>query len=120
MITRAESFIKRIQTTNQEKPVSPDLTFHNGRNKDILLLNIGVVPNIDFLIKGHLTIRIDGEPTNLEIIPNDLLDVKEFNTNYSLSGGLLFKRNTHLEVYAWNEVDGQLIAITISLLLGEM
>ena len=119
MIKRAESFIKRIQTNNQSKPNTADLFFKNGRNKDILLFNIGVVPNIDFLTKGRLTIRISTLPTILELNPNDLLDIKEFNTNYSQAGGLVFPRNEKLEAFAWNKVDGQLIAVTISLLIGE-
>ena len=120
MIRRAESFISRIQTTNQRQPAIADLFFKNGRNRLIRIFNIGVVPETGFLTKGHLLIRLDGHPKVLEVLPNDLLDIKEFNTNYQEAGGLEFQNNSKLEVFAWNEIDGQQIGVTVSFIIGEL
>ena len=97
-ITRAEAFVKRVTTNATSKPVLPDVTFTNRRNNDVRIFNLGLVPEIGFLTRGHAVLEIESMPTLLEIIPNDLLDILQWNTDYQQVGGLMLEKNTDREL----------------------
>ena len=97
MLNRAETFIKRITTTSSAKPSVEDLFFKNVRNNDVRIMNIGYVPNKDFLIRGNLLVEIEGQPTLLQTVANDFIDIADVNQNFQEIGGLRLEKNRKIK-----------------------
>jgi hypothetical protein len=111
--------VDRIETTETEKPSTPQFSFKNVINEDMKILNITCIPDTSFTFRGAFTIEIGGK-TFTDLRWSNMGDVSEINIDFTSLGGAKLDLNEEVEVFLWNDTDSALLAMTVILHCGKV
>lgn len=107
---RGEVF--RIATTNTERPDDDniDYIFDNPFDKEVQLVNLSLVGNVNFYLKGFAEVKVNGILV-FDLQNGDLDDV-DLSEIPMPPQGMVLKRNDRITVKVWSS-DGSEVALTI-------
>jgi len=100
MMLRPQVLGKEITTTNLSKPNTPDFVVVNGRNRDIKIYYVTIVPDTTFKSSGAIVIEHEGNPNLIEFSAGTLVRASELVLQMTTEGAR-FDRNASLKVFTW-------------------
>lgn len=107
---------KKLEVTQTARPNIANYIIENPEDKDIFVTQLEIIPNFKFAEKGKLAIRINGINQFLTEDSGYFSDLTLFNV--PLDNNSLQRYKT-IEVFAWNDIDSETLAVTINATLSD-
>jgi hypothetical protein len=112
----SETFLKRIETSNTKKPNIPDYELKNPLDAQLFVNGIVLIADSYFQLKGKCVVLVNGAPVFNEQDSESFKDVNEIPIALTQK---TLGRSQKIEVFVWNSVDSDKVALSINLKLGE-
>lgn len=115
-INRVEIIGENLTTSASAKPNVANLVITNGRQKDIRIFYITLVPDSAFKTLGNVFIDVEGHSDILQFSAGTLKRASELVLKMTEEGAL-FPNNTRIKVFIWG--NGTPIELSVFITIGE-
>lgn len=115
-MTYSETFLKRIETSNTKKQTLPDYELKNPIDAPLFVTGIVLIADSYFQLKGKCLVLVNGAVVFNEQDSESFKDINEIPIALTQK---MLNRSNKIEVFAWNGVDSDIVALTVNLKLSE-
>lgn len=115
-MTYSETYLKRIETSNTKKQTLPDYELKNPIDAPLFVTGIVLIADSYFQLKGKCVVLVNGAVVFDEQDSESFKDINEIPIALTQK---ILNRSNRIEVFAWNGVDSDVVALTVNLKLSE-